>query len=135
MEKIILAIQDRLSAVDGLKYIDKDWNQLAMDNPPVKFPCALIDVQHVEFSQLHGLGQHATAGIDVVVANMRLTNSSLMSPRRGEAHLVLRLLDEANALLHGWHGDGFGILLRTGIDRVPSAPGAEAYVIHYRTTW
>lgn len=135
MEKIIIAIQDRLAAVDGLKYIDKDWNQIAIDNPPVKFPCALIDVQHVEFAQLHGRGQHATADIDVVVANLRLVNSSLMNPRRAEAHLVLRLMDEVNALLHGWHAEGFGPLLRTGIDRIAASPGMEAYAIHYRTTW
>ena len=65
MKQIFLSIQNKLSEISTLKYIDKDWGQLQYDNPPVKSPCALIDLLNIDFKQ-KGLG-HQQAEADIII--------------------------------------------------------------------
>ena len=57
MKHIFLQIQEKLGEVSALKYIDKDWNQLKFEQPPVKWPCALIDVKNINYSQMGNFGK------------------------------------------------------------------------------
>ena len=74
MKHIFLQIQEKLGEVSALKYIDKDWNQLKFEQPPVKWPCALIDVTNISYSQMGQLWQMAEADVEITVANVRLVN-------------------------------------------------------------
>ena len=45
IKTILLAVQQRLAErVPELAYIDKNWGQLDYEAPPVKWPCALLDI-------------------------------------------------------------------------------------------
>ena len=45
IKTILLAVQQRLAErVPELAYIDKNWGQLDYEAPPVKWPCALLDL-------------------------------------------------------------------------------------------
>ena len=60
IKTILLAVQQRLAErVPELAYIDKNWGQLDYEAPPVKWPCALLDIDEVPFSQIGGGGQIA----------------------------------------------------------------------------
>lgn len=59
MKNIFLDIQNKLSNITELKYIDKNWGQLLYEQPPVKFPCALLDIANVNYTQLGQLAQTA----------------------------------------------------------------------------
>ena len=48
MKQIFLAIQQQLLTVPALKHIDKNWNQLNYEQPPVRWPCALIDIANAD---------------------------------------------------------------------------------------
>lgn len=45
MKPYINALLTRLGTVSALKTIDTNWGQLAYEQPPVQFPCALVDIQ------------------------------------------------------------------------------------------
>ena len=51
MKQIFLSIQNRLAEIEELSYIDKDWGQLQYEQPPVQWPCALIDVANIDYTQ------------------------------------------------------------------------------------
>ena len=138
MKNIFLAIQDRLSEIPALKYIDKDWGQLRFENPPVKFPCALIDMANADFKQMGRGFQQGDADITVTVADIRLVRSSAMAPRRENAYAVIDLLDEIHQALQLFSdGQHFSPMMRTNLQRVDmlDKEGAEVYVMTYRTSF
>lgn len=91
MKALLEKIQQQVSEIAELKYIDENWGQLDYYSPnmPVQFPCALIDVQQVQYTNLgrdiskkpvqRQIGQ---VSIKITIANMRLSNSSMQAPRR-----------------------------------------------------
>jgi len=52
MKQMVQNIQDRLvQKVPVLKYVDQDWGQMDFwREHPVKYPCALIDVQSAGYT-------------------------------------------------------------------------------------
>ncbi|MDD4395680.1 MAG: hypothetical protein PHQ33_07330, partial [Bacteroidales bacterium] len=88
MKQIFLDIQTKLSGITELKHIDKNWGQLQYEQPPVKFPCALLDIANVNYSQMGKLAQLAEGDIEITVANLRLTNTSYRNPNRDDAYAV-----------------------------------------------
>ena len=54
MKALLEKIQEKLSEVEGLKYIDENWGQLDYYSPnmPVQYPCVLIDIGQVQYSNL-----------------------------------------------------------------------------------
>lgn len=98
---ILLGVQDHLGeSVPELAYVDKDWGQLSQEKPAVKFPCALIDLKDITFTQTGSGGQVADTQITVTVANLRLTSSSLLAPNKGDAYQIIGLLAKIHAALH-----------------------------------
>ena len=136
MKNIFLSIQDRLSEIPALKYIDKDWGQLQYENPPVKWPCALLDVANADFQQLGRGFQQANADITVTVANMNLVRSSAKAPMRGNAYATIDLLEEIHQALQLFtDGRHFSPLMRTNLQKVAADKDMEVYVMTYRTAF
>lgn len=136
MKHIFLSIQDRLSGIPALKYIDKDWGQLQYENPPVKWPCALLDVANADFQQLGRGFQQANADITVTVANMNLVRSSAKAPMRGNAYATIDLLEEIHQALQLFtDGRHFSPLMRTNLQKVAADKDMEVYVMTYRTAF
>ena len=86
---IINEIENLLSNITELQYIDEDWGQLDYYSPnfPVKWPCVLIDVSDAQFENL-GVDiqlnpknrQTANLKISFTVADQRLGNTSFNAP-------------------------------------------------------
>ena len=67
IKTILLAVQQRLAdQVPELAYIDKNWGQLDYEAPPVKWPCALLDIDEITHIETDGVGRgcviHTTSG-------------------------------------------------------------------------
>jgi len=136
MKHIFLSIQDRLSEIPGLQYIDKDWGQLQYEQPPVKWPCALLDVANADFKQLGRGFQQADADITVTVANLNLVRSSAKAPMRGHAYATIDLLEEIHQALQLFSdGRHFSPLMRTNLQKVAADKDMEVYVMTYRTSF
>lgn len=65
MKQLIIDIQNRLASLPELKYIDIDWGQIDYyDQPPVKYPCALIEIRQADYSNE---GQHVQYGTVIII--------------------------------------------------------------------
>ncbi len=102
-------IQNRLlEKVPALLYVDEDWGQLDYygDQPPVQWPCALIDCSGINVTQMGNRTMIDEIDIIIRVADMRLSNSSgQASDFQKNAHYQLfAIMADVIKQLHGWTG-------------------------------
>ena len=106
---IITDLQDMLdSNLPGVKYIGKDWGQLYMENPPVGWPCILIDIEEVDPKPLIGRNEKDKAIVVLTVANRRSNSSSAHASRisKEKAMETLDLTDDIHGLVQGYAAEG-----------------------------
>ena len=118
-----------------MKYIDKNWGQLLYEQPPVKFPCALLDIANVNYTQLGQLAQAAMGDIEITVANLQLSPSSHKSLQRDNAYAIMDIMDKIHQDLHGWATSNFIPLIRTNLQKVEVSKSYEIYQMTYKTSW
>lgn len=135
MKQIFLSIQSELSRVSNLKHIDKNWNQLNYEQPPVKWPCALIDIANADYSQVAQLHQIAEADVEITIADLRFTNTSLRNPNREDGFDIFTLLDDVHQALQGFAPANAQPLVRTNLQKVDTGYNYEVYRMTYRTAW
>lgn len=135
MKNIFLSIQNKLAEIAELKHIDKNWGQLLHEQPPVKFPCALLDIAEVNYSQLGMLAQTANAAIEITIANLRHTPSSGKAPRKEDAYAVMGIIEKIHQLLHGWTDGNFQPLTRTNLKKLEATYAYEIYKVTCQTAW
>jgi hypothetical protein len=105
MKEIITTLTNHLAAnCPALKYVAPDWGQLDYysDHPPVKWPCALVDIAQANYTQQGEGEQHAVYTLLVRIAALPLGNTSAAVPTAmqeaatqwwnlpGEVHLALQ---------------------------------------------
>ena len=149
MEQLLTDIQNRLAAApmpadyaqqrknDRLfEYIDLDWGQCDFytgQMPPVKFPCALLDINAATYSNEGRLVQIGIVTVQVRILDLVLSNSSAQAPdgQRAKAARLFALLNETNRLLHGFHGNGYGPLTRQTLTRVKRRDGLKEFALMF----
>lgn len=120
LQNIIQHIQERLQTIPGIRYIDEDWGQLSYDIPPVQFPCALIDVDGFQYSQMGALYQQGEGTVSVTISDMKLekTSANVSDKQKQAAGAFFALLKEVHYALHGTAPQGCTPLIRTSLKRV-----------------
>ena len=143
MKTLLEKIQQKVSEIAELKHIDENWGQLDYYSPnmPVQYPCALIDVQQVQFTNLGKDNtkkplqrQIGTVQIKITVANMRLTNSSMQAPRRQkeEVWAIWGIIEKIHQQLHGVSLlPNVSPLIRTSQNRTLRDDGLQEYEVYY----
>ena len=136
MKEILLSIQNRLAEVAALKYIDEDWGQLDLyqNDTPVNWPCCLFDVGTGTFDNVARGGQNALFMLELTVAKLRLTNTSLRAPKSQKDHAW-----EIHGILQGIHeklqtfrpGQNCSGLIRTSTKRIRRDDGIQEYRVAY----
>lgn len=140
MKKLLEDIQKRLQCeIPALKYIDEDWGQLDyfMPNAPVKYPCALINISNINYSNQGKLVQHGLGNIVITIADIKLTNTSSQAPvlQKQAAWKVFDTIEAVHIALHGWNGGSvnapsfYGPLTRTSVTRRKNDDGINLYDI------
>lgn len=137
MKQIFLSIQDRLSTmVPALRYIDKNWNQLNMPQPPVQWPCCLIDLDNIDYSQAAHLTRLAEASISLTVADHHTVRSSAKAPSKSNAYDILDVLESVMEALEGWRvPDTTQALARTRLAKTYSDQSYDVYTLTFTTAW
>jgi len=143
MKEFLENTQVKISEVIGISYIDEDWGQLDdySPNTPVKWPCCLIDVTNIEFSDI-GRDKKATpqnrqegnGNMTLTFANMKLTNTSFKAPQgqKDNARAILDLIEEVHGKIHGFAPViGSGKLMRKSFKRVKRDDGIQQYQVVY----
>ena len=149
MSKAILqGIQDALSTIPELRYVDEDWGQLDdySPNPPTQFPLALIDIGNLQFSDIGKdrtatpqNRQMATGTIVISIANLKLTNSSARAPQtqKDKAWSIWDIVESVHAKLHGTvltpppGAGGLGAMMRNNMRKVKRDDGIQEYEVTY----
>jgi hypothetical protein len=134
MKELLDSILERIATIPELKYVDEDWGQLDdYENPPAKFPLALIDLDVSEWNNLGNLSQTAEVRIGVTLCTMRLSNSSKAAPatQRQKAFEIFALLDGLQGVLQGWCPTGGNRMMRRSTTKRDTLRGLKAYRVEY----
>ena len=143
MKNLLEKLQLRLAEIPQLKYIDENWGQLDYYSPnmPVQYPCVLIDIGQVQYSNLGKdltktpqQRQIAQVQIKITIANMRLTNTSLLAPRRQkeDAWSIWTLIEMIHQKIHGISLlPNVTPLIRTSQNRTLRDDGIQEYEVYY----
>lgn len=109
------AVKTALSDVEGLRYTAEDWGQLDYftTSPSVSFPCALVDVEAVDYSSSGRGVQTGAARLTVRIADNRIFNGSFRAPQHGDDFEMLDLLQRIYKALQGVSSETFTPLNRT----------------------
>ena len=113
-----LSILERIrTQVPEIRYIEQDFGQLENFTlrPAVSWPCALIDIDDLDFTDIGGNNrQEAKCYVYIRIAAVAWSTSSNLTPDaiRGNALLYYALEQKIYQALHGWRAPGFSKLLR-----------------------
>lgn len=137
MKQIFLSIQSRLaSLVSSLQYIDKNWGQLNIPQPPVKWPCCLIDLDTIDYSMATNETRLAEASIILTIADHHTVRSSAQAPAKANAYDILDLIEDVISALDGWRvHDTTQALIRTRLAKTYSDQSYDVYSLTFSTAW
>lgn len=134
MKEIFLDIQAVLSTVVGIKQVSEDWGQLNFEQPPVNFPCALIDLGGVEYTSSGRNIQQADAILNITVADIRYNGISANMPKniQDKAFEIFQIIEDVNKTLHGHGGEIYSRLCRISLKKIPREDAIREFVLSYR---
>ncbi|MCD8081887.1 MAG: hypothetical protein LUF04_16275 [Bacteroides sp.] len=133
---ILLGVQQHLAtAVPDIAHLDKDWGQLYMEQPPVKWPCCLLDVEDIQFEQRGHGSEQARTRLTLTVAGMRLTSSSSTAPNQEKAYQLIDLIEQIHDALQNFTTGEYAPLFRSSVKKILSDTGKEAYKLTYETAY
>lgn len=143
MEAILLAIQAKLQEIPEIKYVDEDWGQLNLYLPdiPVQWPCVLFEVKDGNFDNIGNNRlvipnerQMGRFSVDVVIGNLKLTNTSGRAPlsQKNKAWIIHTLENKVHEKLQGFRADfNCSKLIRRSCQTVKRDDGVqEKHVIY-----
>ena len=141
-----MALEEVLKEVEGVKYVSENTGQLDNYSPnfPSQFPCVLYDIASADFSNI-GIDrnenpvnrQMANYTVDIRVANLKTTNPSAMAPQaqKDTYRYIWDIIEDIHKLIHGKSPEqGYGPLMRIGLNRVMRDDGVQEYAIRYSGT-
>ena len=143
MKEILLSIQDIIGNVAKIKYVDEDWGQLDDygSNIPVKWPCSLIDLTSVDYSDI-GIDKSAKpknrqmglVSVTIKYANVKLSNSSFKAPevQKNNAYQLIEIVEDGHKVLHGFQPTpNCSPLMRTKLRRIKRDDGVQQIEVTY----
>ncbi len=140
MKELIAATLTRLAdRVTEARYIDEDWGQLDAysQNPPVKWPCILVDLSQASWSNQGRNIQTGIAEIIIRLADLRLspTNQRAATSQKQKASELWDVLKAIHQALHTWAPNAHtGSLTRTSTRRINRDDGVREFAISYQCT-
>lgn len=144
MKNLIENIKNQLSLLPTLRYIDHNWGQIDYyaPNHPVQWPICLVDVTDATYSNIGvDLAQNAAnrqlgdLNITLIIADLKLTNSSLKAPQnqKDNASTIFELIELIHEQLHGFcPADNSSKMIRQRMQRTLRDDGIQEYRITYK---
>lgn len=135
MQTLTTAIMQKLEQVTGLKWIDIDMGQLDLPHPPVDYPCALIDVDNIDYTDAGESTEIGDVLIAVKIAQLCITESNHRTPTiyKLQGAEQFNLIKEVHKVLKGYDGDNFAPLRRTKLEKSKQV-FPKTYTLYYTTT-
>jgi len=104
MDTIFTEVLSRLTQIPELRFVGEDWGQLNFEQPPVNFPCALIDLFEVDYSDGGRNLQKADAKLVISIADIRYEGITAFNPAKvnERAFAIFWIMEKVNSLIHGY---------------------------------
>lgn len=133
IKSVLTAIETALKPNANIRYINEDWGQLDFyDQPPVLFPCVLLECEAVDFTSTGRRSQQAKGSVAVRVADVKMINQpNAKALAETERFAFFDLLNEINKELHGLSGTDFAPLSRRSMNRARRDDGIREFVLVY----
>ena len=134
---ILTLIQNRLAETQRtIRYMDENWGQLDYynDNPPVQWPCVLLELQSASWRNQAKRVQDGELRITLTVADIKTANTSYRAPamQKQTSAAIWILLSNIHKALHGWcPGAEFGTMARLSTQRVRREDGIRQFDVTY----
>lgn len=134
MKEVFKDILERLKAIPEFRYVGEDWGQLNFEQPPVDWPCALIDLGNAEFSSEGMKAQQVEATVNITIADIRYHSVSSVLPPEQEAKAfeIFDLIAKVNKLLHGTGGENYSRLCRVSLKKMLREDAVREFVMTYK---
>ncbi len=133
IKEALKAVKTALQEIPELRYTGEDWGQLDyFAQKPVKFPCALVDLEEVDYTDNASRRQQAIASLTVRVADSQVVSGSFQSPSTGREFALFDLLQRIAEALHGLSGETFSPLVRTGLVRARRDDSVREFRLSFR---
>lgn len=134
MKTIFLDIQAQLSAIPELHYVGENWGQLNFEQPPVNWPCCLIDLGDADFKQLGKQTQQADATLQLTLADIQYNGvvPALPQTEMEKAFLIFDIIEKINTTLHGHGTEQYSRLIRTSIKKIERDDLVREFLITYK---
>ena len=120
LKDIMQELIETLSGIKELRYVAADWGQLDYEQPPVQWPCALIDMPGLQCSGLAGESLMNDATVTIQLVNQPPQRTSARAPKaQQDAGLVLfDLIDRVYESLHGVNSARHTPLVLKSVEKV-----------------
>lgn len=140
MKEILEAVMERLQEeVGNLRYIAEDWGQLDYyhDTPPVKFPCALVSMNRLQFESETRQTRRARMNILIRVADAPAVSATMAAPEQHtqQAFAIFDLMERIGNCLYGFGGDAFNELEQQEITRYNREDAVREYAMTFTTEY
>lgn len=137
MRTILENIQRVIASVDGIAYVADNWGQLDEYNPPVQFPCAIIDVDNVVYEEILEDHQQATPTFIVSIADLPPENVSITAPTTMKTayYRVLEIVDEVYRRLRAFESDVHTPIVRLKTTHVRRDDRIKQYDIYLQCSY
>ncbi|MEG1936983.1 MAG: hypothetical protein RR132_05520 [Rikenellaceae bacterium] len=109
---------------------------MELENPPLLFPCALIDLTEVNYSSNLLKSQQAQVTLTLNIAN-KLQNVSYNASldAKNTAYEYYDLLEGVSKLLHGYSLSGTSPLCRTSLRKMTRQDGIKEYQLTFTLSY
>lgn len=121
MREIYNAILERLQReVPELRFIDINVGQMDEEDPPVDYPCALIDIDSIDFERQTKGYDKGECQLDIDLYFLISTTTSSITPEsvRGEAFKHIDTVNKVDRVLNKFETNDFYPLKRKRFTRL-----------------
>lgn len=134
LKDLIEELIDRLGRIDGLRYVAEDWGQLDYEQPPVQWPCALIDIQDIRYSQTGAGGLLGECGFVIRLANRAPHRVSANAPKRqkDETLVLSGIIDQIFLSIHAEGSEKHSPFVLQSVQKVKE-PDIQSYILSFAT--
>ncbi|MEG2276663.1 MAG: hypothetical protein RSA53_05440 [Odoribacter sp.] len=118
MKEIIEAVMAKLKiGVPELRWIDLNVGQMNTENPPVDYPCALVDIANIDYSSAGCRRQLGTVTLEIELFFVVRAPANVAAPEslREQALSHFYIVQKVYTALEGLAGEHF-----TGLNRISS---------------
>jgi len=134
MDTILLNVMERLEAITELQYVSEDWGQLNFEQPPVNWPCALVDFGEVKYTQAGRNTQQADAILNITIADIRFDGLNTRLPEKNRQRIgeVFRIIEKVNNTIHGYGTGSHSKFQRIALKKIIREDAVREFLTTYR---